>query len=922
MASPGKLPAITAEGLPSQIPDTDPEETAEWLESLDGLLDSDGKHRARFIMLKLLEHARERQVGVPALRSSDYINTISTELEPEFPGDELIERRIRAFIRWNAAIMVSKANRKGLEVGGHIATYQSVASLYEVGFNHFFRGKNHPGGGDQIYFQGHASPGIYSRAFLEGRLTTDHLDGFRQDASRGAGRSVTSYPHPRIMPDFWEFPTVSMGLTGINSIYQARFNRYLHNRGIKDTSQQRVWAFLGDGEMGEPESLGAISRAAREELDNLTWVINCNLQQLDGPVLGNGKIVQELESVFLGAGWNVIKVLWSRDWDPLLHADVNGTLVNKMNTTPDGQFQTYSVEDGAYIRQNFFDSPELQSMVQNYTDDDLRRLGRGGHDYRKVYAAFKAATEHVGQPTVILAQTVKGWTIDALEARNATHQMKKLSVDDLKAFRDRLYLPIDDDQLTDPYDPPYFHPGEDSPEMKYMHERREALGGYLPERQPKPKIVKLPGDEVYTPLMKSAGSAKVATTQALVRLLRDLMKDPEIGQRIVPIAPDEFRTFGMDSMFPTAKIYSPHDQSYESVDRKLLLSWKEGPKGQLLHEGISEAGALGSFTAAGSSYATHGEPMIPFYIFYSMFGFQRTGDSIWAAADQMSRGFLIGATAGRTTLTGEGTQHADGHSPLLASTNPAIVHYDPAFGFEIAQIVKDGLHRMYGYSDEDHPGGEDVIYYLTVYNEPVAQPGPPDDLDPQAILKGLYHFSYAPEVQGEGEHPTAQILASGVAMPAAIDAQRMLAEEWGVAADIWSVTSWNELRRDALAADHHNFTHPGEDQQTAYVTRALEGTSGPVVAVSDYMHAVQDQIQGWVPNSWFSLGADGFGIADTRAGARRYFQVDAQSIVVGTLAALARDGKYDPAAVATAFKKYELNDPTATAGVHQEGAGA
>lgn len=922
MASPGKLPAITAEGLPSQIPDTDPEETAEWLESLDGLLDSDGKHRARFIMLKLLEHARERQVGLPALRSSDYINTISTELEPEFPGDEMIERRIRAFIRWNAAIMVSKANRKGLEVGGHIATYQSVASLYEVGFNHFFRGKGHPGGGDQVYFQGHASPGIYSRAFLEGRLTTEHLDGFRQDASRGPGRSVTSYPHPRIMPDFWEFPTVSMGLTGINSIYQARFNRYLHNRGIKDTSQQRVWAFLGDGEMGEPESLGAITRAAYDGLDNLTWVINCNLQQLDGPVRGNGKIVQELESTFLGAGWNVIKVLWSRDWDPLLHADVNGALVNKMNTTPDGQFQTYAVEDGAYIRQNFFDTPELQAMVQNYSDDDLRRLGRGGHDYRKVYAAFKAATEHVGQPTVILAQTVKGWTIDALEARNATHQMKKLTVDDLKAFRDRLYLPISDDQLNDPYDPPYFHPGEDSPEMQYMHERRAALGGYLPERKPKPKIVKLPGDEVYTPLMKSAGSAKVATTQALVRLLRDLMKDSEIGKRIVPIAPDEFRTFGMDSMFPTAKIYSPHEQNYDSVDRKLLLSWKEGPTGQLLHEGISEAGAVGSFTAAGSAYATHGEPMIPFYIFYSMFGFQRTGDSIWAAADQMSRGFLIGATAGRTTLTGEGTQHADGHSPLLASSNPAVVHYDPAFGFEIAHIVRDGLRRMYGYESTDHPGGEDLIYYLTVYNEPVPQPGPPDDLDPQAILKGLYRFAFAPDVPGEGEHPTAQILASGVAMPAALEAQRLLAQDWGVAADVWSVTSWNELRREALEVDHHNFAHADEEQRTPYVTQALTGTTGPVVAVSDYMHAVQDQIQGWVPNSWFSLGADGFGIADTRAGARRYFQVDAQSIVVGTLTALAKDGKYDRSAVAAAFKKYELNDPTATVGVQQEGAGA
>jgi pyruvate dehydrogenase E1 component len=926
MASPGKLPSmepgISAEGLPSQIPDADPQETAEWLESLDGLLDAGGKHRARFIMLKLLEHARERQVGLPALRSSDYINTISTALEPEFPGDEHIERRIRAFIRWNAAVMVSKANRKGLEVGGHIATYQSVASLYEVGLNHFFRGKDHPGGGDQVYFQGHASPGNYARAFLEGRLGAEHLDGFRQDASRGPGRSVTSYPHPRIMEDFWEFPTVSMGITGINSIYQARFNRYLHNRGIKDTSQQHVWAFLGDGEMGEPESLGAIGRAAREELDNLTWVINCNLQQLDGPVLGNGKIVQELESIFKGAGWNVIKVLWARDWDPLLQADVSGHLVRRMNNTPDGQFQTYSVENGAYIRDHFFDSPELKQMVQNYSDDDLRRLGRGGHDYRKVYAAYRAATEHVGQPTVILAQTVKGWTIDALEARNATHQMKKLTSDDLKAFRDRLYMPIEDSQLEDPYDPPYFHPGDDSEELQYLHERRRELGGYLPERRTKSKVLKLPGDDVYSPLLKSAGAAKVASTQALVRLLRDLMKDPEIGQRIVPIAPDEFRTFGMDSMFPTAKIYSPHDQSYESVDRKLLLSWKEGPTGQLLHEGISEAGAMGSMTAAGTSYATHGEPMIPFYIFYSMFGFQRTGDFIWAAADQMARGFLIGATAGRTTLTGEGTQHADGHSPLLASTNPAVVHYDPAFGFEVAHIVKDGLRRMYGYESEENPGGEDLIYYLTVYNEPVAQPGPPDDLDTDALLQGIYRFRHAPEIESEGEHPPAQILASGVAMPSALHAQQILADEWGVAADIWSVTSWNELRREALEVDQHNFSHANEERRTPFVTRALDGTAGPVVAVSDYMHAVQDQIQGWVPNSWMSLGADGFGIADTRAGARRHFQVDAQSIVVATLMALAKDGNYDPNAAATAYKRYELGDPTATVGVQQEGAGA
>ena len=920
MATPGPRPAITAEGLTSQIPDIDPEETGDWLESLDGLLDDKGRNRARFIMLQLLARARERQVGLPALRSSDYINTIPPESEPWFPGDEHIERRIRAYIRWNAAVMVSKANRKGLEVGGHIATYQSAASLYEVGFNHFFRGKDHPGGGDHVFIQGHASPGIYARAYLEGRLTSDHLDGFRQEVSRGKGKGLSSYPHPRLMPTFWEFPTVSMGLTGINSIYQARFNRYLQNRGIKDTSQQRTWAFMGDGEMAEPESLGAIRIGAREGLDNLTWVINCNLQQLDGPVVGNGKIVQELESFFLGAGWHVIKVLWGRDWDPLLAADKSGALVNKMNTTPDGQFQTYLVEDGAYIRNNFFSDPRLQRMVANMSDDDIKVLSRGGHDYRKVYAAFKAATEHVGQPTVILAQTVKGWTIDALEGRNATHQMKKLTVADLKAFRDRLYLEIPDSQLEDAYNPPYYHPGQDNEEIQYLQDRRKALGGYLPERRVKPTIIKLPGDEVYAPLMEPAGEkTKVATTQAFVRLLRDLMRDKEIGHRLVPIAPDEFRTFGMDSMFPTAKIYNPHGQTYEAVDRKLLLSWKESEKGQLLHEGISEAGAMGSTIAAGSAYAMHGEPMIPVYIFYSMFGFQRTGDSIWAMADQLARGFLIGATAGRTTLTGEGLQHADGHSPLLASTNPAVVHYDPAFAYEIGHIVKDGLRRMYGHEDPDHPDGEDLIYYLTVYNEPVGQPGAPDHLDVEALLKGMYRYAYSPL---DGDKPRAQVLASGVAMTAALKAQRILADEWGVAADIWSVTSWNELRREAVDVEHWNLTHPGEDRRWPYVTQALHGASGPVVAVSDYMRAVQDQIAPWVHQPWNSLGTDGFGLADTRAAARRHFLVDAESIVVATLQSLAREGAVDADAVRKAFDRYRLGDPTAVAGVAQEGAGA
>jgi pyruvate dehydrogenase E1 component len=923
VASGHEPPAIITEGMPTHLPDIDPDETREWVESLDAVLDERGKARARYLMLKLIDRARERQVGVPALRSTDYINSIPPEREPWFPGDEHIERRIRAFIRWNAAVMVSKANRKGLEVGGHIATYQSAASLYEVGFNHFFRGKDHPGGGDQVFLQGHASPGIYARAFLEGRLTADQLDGFRQEVSRGPHRGLSSYPHPRLMPDFWEFPTVSMGLAALDSIYQARFNRYLHHRGIKDTSQQHVWAFLGDGEMGEPESLGAIGLAAREELDNLTFVINCNLQQLDGPVRGNGKVIQELEAFFRGAGWNVVKVIWGREWDALLAQDHDGALVHKMNTTPDGQFQTYSVESGEYIRNNFFGGDQrLQAMVRNLSDDDLRKLPRGGHDYRKVYAAFKTATEHVGQPTVILAQTIKGWTIEALEGRNATHQMKKLTSDDLKRFRDRLYLPISDDLLGDAYNPPYYHPGTDSPEYEYMMERRSQLGGFLPERRVRPKTLKLPGDDVYKPLSKGSDKAPVASTMALVRLFRDLMKDPEIGHRIVPIAPDEYRTFGMDSMFSTAKIYSPHGQTYESVDRALLLAYKESEQGQLLHEGISEAGAMGSAIAAGTSYATHGEPMIPFYIFYSMFGFQRTGDQLWAFGDQLGRGFLIGATAGRTTLTGEGLQHADGHSPLLASTNPAAVHYDPAFAYEIAHIVKDGLRRMYGYGlDKDKPYGEDVFYYLTVYNEPVPQPAEPENLDVAGLLKGMYRFSEYPTAAGD-DVPRAQLLASGVALPWARKAQQILAEEHSVAADIWSVTSWNELRRDAIAAEEHNLLHPDEVEQVPFVTEKLKDTKGPVVAVSDFMRSVQDQISRWVPNDFTSLGTDGWGLADTRAAARRHFQVDAESIVVATLEALAKRGDIKREVATEAAKKYSIDDPTAVAGVKQEGAGA
>ena len=919
MPQPGpERPTVIHEGLPTQLPDIDPDETQEWVASLDEMIDSRGRSRARYVMLKLLERAREQNVGVPALRSTDFINTIPPEREPWFPGNEEIERRIRSIIRWNAAVMVSRANRPGLGVGGHIASYQSAASLYEVGFNHFFRGKNHPGGGDHIYFQGHASPGIYARSFLEGRLSEEQLDRFRQEVSHGPGKGLSSYPHPRLMPDYWEFPTVSMGLGALAAIYQARFNRYLHNRGIKDTSDQHVWAFLGDGEMGEPESLGAIGLAAREELDNLTFVVNCNLQQLDGPVRGNGKIIQELESYFRGAGWNVIKVVWGRQWDDLLARDADGALVNQMNRTPDGEFQTLSVESGAYNREHFFGpDSRLQAMVEHLSDEDIERLPRGGHDYRKVYSAFDAATKHTGQPTVILAHTIKGWMIDSLMGKNATHQMKKLTKDDLKLFRDRLHIPVTDDDIDNSDIAPFYHPGDDSEEIKYMKSRREALGGSLPKRVVNPVPVKLPDDSMYDELKQGSGKQQIATTMAFVRLLRDLMRHPEIGKRVVPIAPDEYRTFGMDSMFPTAKIYNPAGQTYDAVDRKQLLAYKESAQGQLLHEGISEAGAMASTIAAGSAYATHGEPMIPIYMFYSMFGFQRTADSIWSMADQLSRGFLIGATAGRTTLTGEGLQHADGHSPLIAQTNPAIVHYDPAFGFEISHIMQSGLGRMYG-SSEDHPQGEDVIFYITVYNEPYVQPKEPDEVDAEGILKGAY--LYKPGAIGDG--PTARIMASGVSVPWALKAQEILESDYGVHADVWSVTSWNELARDAVEAEQWNLNHPGEYGRMPYITQKLMESQSVTVAVSDYMRAVPDQIARWVPGPWQSLGTDGFGFADTRAAARRKFQVDAESIVVTVLQSLALRSLVNPEVVREAFTRFSIDDPTAVTGIPQEGGDA
>ncbi len=885
--------------------DSDPTETAEWRESLDNVVATAGHQRGREIMLSLLKRSKELHLGVPMVPTTDYINTIAPENEPQFPGDEELERRYRSWIRWNAAIMVHRAQRPGVSVGGHISTYASSASLYEVGENYFFRGPDHPGGGDQVFFQGHAAPGMYARAFLEGRLSEAQLEGFRQEKSHHTG-GLSSYPHPRLMPGFWQFPTVSMGLGPIHAIYQAQLNRYLHNRGIKDTSDQNVWAFLGDGEMDEIESRGALHIAANDDLDNLTFVINANLQRLDGPVRGNGKIIQELESYFRGAGWNVIKVIWGREWDPLLQVDHDGALRDLMNRTPDGDFQTYKAESGAFIRENFFGrDPRTAKMVEAWTDADIWRLRRGGHDYKKVYAAFKAAVEHKGQPTVIIAKTVKGYGLGpSFEGRNATHQMKKLTIENLKAFRDDMRIPITDAQLeADPYQTPFYHPGESDEAIQYLQERRRELGGYVPERRSKYVDVSLPKSEVYKVAKTGSGKQEVATTMAFARLFKDLLKDKDFGARFVPIIPDEARTFGMDAYFPTQKIYNPHGQNYISVDRELLLAYKESPQGQILLPGINEAGAVAQLLAAGTSYATHGQPLVPVYVFYSMFGFQRTGDQFWAAGDQMARGFIIGATAGRTTLTGEGLQHGDGHSHMISATNPAVVSYDPAFGYEIAHIVESGLERMYGGSHSD----PNVMYYLTVYNEPIVQPAEPENVDVEGIVKGMYFLEKAHE-----EHSShAQILASGVAVPWAYEAQELLAKDWAVSADIWSVTSWTELRRDGMRAEEHNFLYPGEEKHVPYVTKRLEGVKGPVLGVSDYNHQVPDQIRPFVPTDFATLGADGFGFSDTRPAARRFFHIDGPSIVVRVLQQLAARGEVPAELAAQAIEKYKLHDVTA-----------
>ncbi|OFT89760.1 pyruvate dehydrogenase (acetyl-transferring), homodimeric type [Corynebacterium auriscanis] len=902
---------LIRDGVASYLKDHDPEETQEWMDSLDGLLEEAGPERGRYLMLRLLERATAKRVALPPLLSTDYVNTIPTTMEPDFPGDEEMEKRYRRWIRWNAAIMVHRAQRPGIGVGGHISTYAGAAPLYEVGLNHFFRGKDHPGGGDHVFFQGHASPGMYARAYLEGRLNEEDLDGFRQEASR-PGHGLPSYPHPHGMPKFWEFPTVSMGLGPMDAIYQARFNKYLHGRGLKDTSDQHVWAFLGDGEMDEPESRGLIQFAALNNLDNLTFVINCNLQRLDGPVRGNTKIIQELESFFRGAGWNVIKVVWGREWDALLEKDTDGVLVDLMNKTPDGDFQTFKANDGAYVREYFFNrDPRAAKLVEDMTDEEIWNLRRGGHDYRKIYAAYKKALETKDQPTVILAHTIKGYGLGHnFEGRNATHQMKKLTLDDLKLFRDKQGVPITDEELEkDPYLPPYYNPGPDSDEVKYMLNRRKELGGFLPERREAYKPLQVPGVETLKSALKGSGKQEVATTMALVRIFKDLMRDDEIKKRLVPIIPDEARTFGLDSWFPTLKIYNPHGQNYTPVDHDLMLSYRESTEGQILHEGINEAGSMASFIAAGTSYATHGEAMIPLYLFYSMFGFQRTGDSIWAAGDQMARGFLIGATAGRTTLTGEGLQHMDGHSPLLAATNPAVVSYDPAFAYEIAYIAREGIDRMYG-----EGRGENVIYYLTVYNEPMHQPAAPEDLDVDGLLKGIYLYSPADRLADSGEAEklqfTANILASGVGMSAAIEAKQMLAD-YDVNVNVYSVTSWNELARDGHAAELAELRDPAAEPRVPFLQQTLQDATGPFVAVSDFTTGVPEQIRKWVPGEYVVLGADGFGFSDTREAARRYFNIDAASVTVAVLLGLAREGKIERSVVSEAAKRLQIDDPTA-----------
>jgi pyruvate dehydrogenase E1 component len=898
------------DGHVHQLPDIDPDETTEWLDSLDAVVNTQGKTRARYLLSRLMERATETQVSFPATVSTPYVNTIPRDEEPWFPGDEYIERRIRAFIRWNAAIMVVKANKYADGIGGHLSTFASSASLYEIGFNHFFRGKDDGTPGDHIYFQGHAAPGIYARAFLEGRLTEDDLDHFRRETGRG-GHGLSSYPHPRLMPEFWEFPTVSMGLGPITALYHARFNRYLENRQIDDTSGSRVWAFLGDGECDEPETLGAISLASREQLDNLVFVVNCNLQRLDGPVRGNGKVIQELEATFRGAGWNVIKVIWGSKWDDLLAQDKDGALLNQMNSTVDGQFQSYAVESGAYIRDKFFGPDErLRQMVSHLSDDELRRMPRGGHDYRKLYAAYKAATENLGsgRPTVILCKTIKGWTLGpGFEGRNATHSIKKMTKPQLLELRDRLQLEDHiPEETIDSDNPPYIRPAEDSIEFQYMMMRRKALDGSIPKRSTVARRpLQLPEDAPFAELRNGSKGQAVSTTMGFTRLLRDLCRDKNVGPRIVPIIPDEARTFGMDSLFRELKIYASQGQKYEPVDHDLLLSYSESKQGQILEEGITESGSMASFIAAGTAYATRGVPMIPFFTFYSMFGFQRVGDLIWQAADIRTRGFLMGATAGRTTLLGEGLQHQDGHSLILASTVPAVQAYDPAFAYEMGAIVQAGISRMYGGGP---PEETDVFYYITLYNENYEMPAMPDTPGlAESIVEGLYKWADAPE----GPSIAATIMFSGTAHTAAREAATELAEHYDVAAELWSATSYKALREEGLATERWNRLHPSQERRAPRIAQILEPSRGPITAVSDFMAMVPEQVHRFIPGRTFvPLGTDGMGHSDTRDALRRHFEVDTGHVVVGVLSGLLADCKVDASVVEDALKRYDIDPET------------
>ncbi|RMC97165.1 pyruvate dehydrogenase (acetyl-transferring), homodimeric type [Aquitalea palustris] len=870
--------------------DIDPLETQEWTEALESVLDTEGSERAHFLLENLVERTRRRGAYLPFDATTAYQNTIPVGKEQKSPGNHEMEHRIRSINRWNAAALVLRAGKKNLELGGHIASFQSSATLYDVGFNHFWRAPNDEQDGDLIYFQGHIAPGVYSRAFLEGRLSEAQLDSFRQEVD---GDGLSSYPHPWLMDDFWQFPTVSMGLGPLMAIYQARFLKYLESRGLARTPGRKVWCFCGDGEMDEPESLGAISMAAREGLDNLIFVINCNLQRLDGPVRGNGKIIQELEGDFRGSGWNVLKVIWGSRWDPLLAMDTKGLLKKRMNECVDGDYQTFKSKDGAYVREHFFGKyPELREMVANMSDDEIWALNRGGHDPHKVYAAYHEATHNAnGRPTVILAKTIKGYGMGSSgEAQNIAHQAKKMDIESLRKFRDRFGIPVSDADLPNV---PYYKPAEDSPEMKYMRERRAALGGYLPARKPVKAPLAIPGLHVFDSQLGDSGEREFSTTMAFVRMLGTLLKDKNISKQIVPIVPDESRTFGMEGMFRQYGIWSTQGQNYVPQDADQLMFYKESKDGQMLQEGINEPGAMSSWIAAATSYANHGIPMIPFYIYYSMFGFQRIGDLAWAAGDMRARGFMLGGTAGRTTLNGEGLQHEDGHSHIQAGLIPNCVSYDPTFAYELAVILQDGLRRMYGEQ-------EDVFYYITLMNENYTHPAMPQGAE-QGIIKGMYLLKDGGDAQVK-----VQLMGSGTILREVMAAADLLRNDFGIASDIWSVTSFNELRRDGMEASRFNLLHPTEAARKSFVEQQLEGRSGPVIAATDYIRNYADQIREYVPGRYVVLGTDGFGRSDSRAKLREFFEVDRHYVAVAALSALAREGKIEAAKVAEAIAKYGI----------------